>query len=369
MQDKKNSLLDSLSTNFPWTERIWKNLESQTQTLNSALFFGKPGLGKSHTALKYTMQLLQNNEVFLSGNHPDVHVLLPEEEAIELLKNEDLEEGLDCKNMSPQELIAAYGSRYFEKSSAKPKKIISVQQIRALIEQVVQHPNLSKHKVVIIKSADKMNTNSANALLKTLEEPPQNTSFILLADQIERLPITIRSRCAEFHFRAPDQEIGLQWLEQQGLHEHTESYLMMANQAPLQAIELAKAKEIENLRTLFSSINQLWAKKISPLELATQWKKFEFQNIFNHLNRFLTDLTKLKSINVHPGSTEPPEHLFYPVQKDWCTKIALSVEFEGLFNTIDEIQSIQRLGNGPSDKQLLLENAAIQLEKLAQNHA
>ena len=146
----------------------------------------------------------------------------------------------------------------------------------------------------------------------------------------------------------------------------------MSNKAPLHAIELAKIKEIENLRSLFSSINQLWGRKISPLELASQWKKFEFQNIFNHLNRFLTDLTKLKSINsMNNNSTNKPfeTNLFYPVQKDWCTKIALSVDFEGLFNTIDEIQSIQRLGNGPSDKQLLLENAAIQLEKLALNHA
>lgn len=363
----------NINVNLPWTERIWKqlanSLESPDHNLNSALFFGKTGLGKTHLALRYAMKALNQDDVFLAANHPDLHVLLPENEAEKVSEILSSEKGnlANHKDLTPDELLAAYALRYIEKNSGKAKKIISVQQIRLLINQVVQHPNIAENKVVIIKNADKMNTNAANALLKTLEEPPKNTIFLLIADQIEKLPITIRSRCAEFHFRTPDKEIGLQWLEQQGLNTHTESYLMMASRAPLAALNLAGDNEIENLREIFSSINHLWARKKSSLELANDWKKYDFSIIFKHLNQFLYDLLKLKSLNTNnvKSSTE----LFYPVQSEWSKKIAASTQIEHLFTTIEEFQSIQKLGESPVDKQLLLENAAIQLEKLALSYA
>lgn len=368
-----NSTLEQINRHLPWTDRLWKQLnpvnQKEQHVLGSALFFGKNGLGKSQLVLRYAMQVLDNNDVFLSGNHPDVHVLMPENEAVETGIAERINKEEGGSTFSPEELLAAYGLRYLEKNNGKPKKIISVQQIRLLIQQVVQHPHLAKHKVIIIKSADKMNVNAANALLKTLEEPPSNTIFILVANQIERLPITIRSRCAEFHFRTPDIEIGLQWLEQQGMNQHNKSYLMMANRAPLAAIELSKQNEIENLRNLFSSINQLWARKTSSIELANEWKKYDFERLFNHLNKFLADLLKLKSLKGSSVELADITELFYPVQKDWSEKIASSVSFSSLFKTIDEIQSVTRLGEGPSDKQLLLENTAIQLEKLALSRA
>jgi len=367
---------DQINTSFPWTERLWKQLEQSPDLLNSGLFFGKKGLGKSHVAVRYALKLLENEDVLLSGNHPDLHVIIPEEEA-EVLNDQSSEESNTSVNNGyerfflPDRLLSIYGVRYLEKNTAKAKKIITVQQIRLLIEQIMQHPNLSEHKLVVIKSADKMNVNAANALLKTLEEPPKNTSFVLLADHIERLPITIRSRCSEFHFRSPDIEIGLQWLQQQNLEQHSKSYLMMAGRAPLLALSMSTNNEIENLRTMFSTINALWARKKSSLELSNEWKKYDFSMIFMHLNQFLHDLLKIKLLlkesnnEIDSQTTE----LFYPVQQQWSMKIANSVTADGLIRTIDEVQTIQKLGETPTDKQLLLENVAIQLEKLALNHA
>ncbi len=363
------STVDQIDLHLPWTDRLWKQLNQSESPVSSALFVGKTGLGKSQFSLRYAMQILKNNDVFLGGNHPDLHVLIPEDEATHIIENTKSKEGVHSEStpLAPKDLLATYGLRYLEKNSGKPKKIISVQQIRSLIKQVMQHPHLAQQKVVIIQSADKMNINASNALLKTLEEPPSNTTFILIANQIERLPITIKSRCTEFHFRSPDVEIGMQWLEKQGMTQYAESYLMMANRAPLAALALSEQNEIEKLRDLFSSINQLWGKKISSIALASEWKKYDFDSIFNHLNRFLTDLLKIKSLqNISTECLQITE-LFYPVQREWSEKIATSISFPGLLKTIDEIQSIRRLGGGPSDKQLLLENAAIQLEKLALN--
>jgi DNA polymerase-3 subunit delta' len=354
-----------ISESFPWNDRTWKNLTSNNPTQNSterhvdsALFLGKTGLGKTHLAVQFAMNLLKDDDVFLSANHPDLHVLMPEDEALEALES-DQKESIAT---SAQKLLAQYSYRYLEQNKNKAKKIISVAQIRQLIEQVVQHPHKASHKVVIIKSADKMNSNSANALLKTLEEPPKNTIFVLIANQAERLPITIRSRCTGFHFRSPDKEIGLQWLERKGLSQHAESYLMMANRAPLKALHLSEKNEIENLREVFSSINNLWRQKISAIDLAKQWQGYDFKDISNHLSRFLIDLVRLKSIDDEQCDFV---ELFYPVQRDWSVKIARSVDMALLCHVFDKVSSMKKLSDSPVDKLLLLEDAAISFQKLA----
>ena len=359
--------LQYLNTSLPWTERIWKQLSQAESPATSSLFFGKQGLGKAQTALRYIVDLLSENDVFLAANHPDVHVIMPANEVQELVDVNTLEGDILKTEFSCELLLAVYAQRYLEKSTAKPKKIISVQQIRSLIEQITQHAHLAKNKIIVIKDADKMNINASNALLKTLEEPPENTIFILLADQIESLPITIRSRCTEVHFRSPDKSIGLQWLEQQGLTNHAESYLMMAGRAPLAALRLSQNNEIEYLRTIFSAINKLWAQKISSIELASEWKKHDFSFINKSLQQFMHDLLKLKSVEGSADNSIMSGELFYPVQSEWSKKISRTVQIESLFHMIEVLQTLDKQSSSPVDKQLLLEKTTIQLEKLALN--
>lgn len=360
METQSQTLNETLS----WNERIWKQLTSNEKHLNSALFFGKRGLGKTHLAIQYAIKFMDdmgNNDVFVGANHPDMHVLMPEDEALGLIEDDTL---LNAENIafSAQKLLAQYSMRYLENNKNKAKKIISISQVRQLIDQVMQHPHKAKHKIVIIKSSDKMNESSANALLKTLEEPPENTIFILISDQVERLPITIRSRCTQFYFRSPDKEIGIQWLSKKGLEQHAESYLMMANRAPLNALRLSEQNEIDNLRNIFTSINNLWRKQTSAIELAKLWHGYDFKDISNHLSRFLVDLLKIKSVtNDKIESIE----LFYPVQREWSVKIARSIDMALLCETIDHISSIKTLSDSSVDKLLLLEGAAINFERLS----
>ena len=77
---------------------------------------------------------------------------------------------------------------------------IKIQQLRALQKQLSYQPFEGGRRVVLIKEAERLNLAAANALLKTLEEPPEGTSFILLSDAPERLLPTIRSRCQLLRF-------------------------------------------------------------------------------------------------------------------------------------------------------------------------
>ncbi len=81
-----------------------------------------------------------------------------------------------------------------------PGSMIRVDAVRALAERVTQSPLLAPRRVVVIDPADAMNTASANALLKTLEEPPSATIFILVTDENMRLPATVKSRCQIVQF-------------------------------------------------------------------------------------------------------------------------------------------------------------------------
>lgn len=96
-------------------------------------------------------------------------------------------------------------------------RIISIDQIRDLLQTVNLKPTCGDYKVAVLTAADRLNQQAANAFLKTLEEPPEKTIFILLTTDISRILETILSRCLRLNFAgdhavrlSPEEE---QWLE------------------------------------------------------------------------------------------------------------------------------------------------------------
>ena len=79
-------------------------------------------------------------------------------------------------------------------------RIITIDQIRDVIQTISLKPTEAEFKVAIIVGADRMNVQAANAFLKTLEEPPARSVIILLTCAFEQVLETIRSRCLRLHF-------------------------------------------------------------------------------------------------------------------------------------------------------------------------
>lgn len=79
---------------------------------------------------------------------------------------------------------------------------IKIEQIRALLAKVSLRNYDSAYKVILINDAHLMTDQAANCLLKTLEEPTENTVFLLITAQVQNLPITILSRCQQIQFQA-----------------------------------------------------------------------------------------------------------------------------------------------------------------------
>ena len=126
--------------------------------------------------------------------------------------------------------------------NAKTKKLnknINIEQIRKLIHEVYLTPQYDRMKIAVIYPAEAMNKSSANALLKTLEEPASRILIILLTHNPGRIPVTLRSRCQSWSINPPLQEQALNWLREQGIEGQTaSSYLQFAGGDPVLALEL-----------------------------------------------------------------------------------------------------------------------------------
>lgn len=93
-----------------------------------------------------------------------------------------------------------------------------VEDTRELLENIQYQPTIGRFKIYIIDEVHMLSKHSFNALLKTLEEPPEYVKFLLATTDPEQLPITILSRCLQFHFQA---------LEPEQIYEHLTKILQI----------------------------------------------------------------------------------------------------------------------------------------------
>jgi DNA polymerase-3 subunit delta' len=121
-----------------------------------------------------------------------------------------------------------------DEGNATPVPWITVAHIRALIEWATLTSHRGMAKVAVIAPAERMNAAAANALLKTLEEPPPGTYLILVSHQPGRLPATVRSRCRVMAAPFPEFGTARAWLAEQGASE-PDALLAQAGGAPLAA--------------------------------------------------------------------------------------------------------------------------------------
>jgi len=120
------------------------------------------------------------------------------------------------------------------------KKALIVDQIRSLQQDIIFKPLEGKKKAVIIDQAETMNASVANCLLKTLEEPPEDTVLILLAQAVSDMLPTVLSRCQRLHFSPLADEDLLALLAGQGIEAARAARLLPLAQGSIQrALALA----------------------------------------------------------------------------------------------------------------------------------
>ncbi len=176
--------------------------------------------------------------------------LFAETAAVWLLAGRSPGSGFDAAiGSSAASLIAAGSHPDFrrlvrtEDDKGKLRSVIRVDEVRALQPLFRQTPSIADWRVVIVDSADEMNTQSANALLKNLEEPPQQTLFFLISHTPGRLLPTIRSRCRSLRFgRLSDTQVDAVLGHMPGLDDDDRATLVrIAEGAPGRALRFAES--------------------------------------------------------------------------------------------------------------------------------
>lgn len=233
---------------YPWQQAAWTRLQQMRERLPHAiLFHGPAGVGKAGFMESFAQALLCENVRpdghacgscascgwFLQNNHPDYRRVRPE--ALEDEPATEGDEGAEPAGKS--------------KSSKAPSKEIKIEQIRALADFM----NISTHRqglrVVVLYPAESLNMPASNALLKTLEEPPPGTVFLLSSNSLDRLVPTILSRCRKFALPMPSHEEALAWLKEQGVQD-ADSWLREQGGAPLAALLEAESGSREEMEAL-----------------------------------------------------------------------------------------------------------------------
>jgi DNA polymerase-3 subunit delta' len=159
--------------------------------------------------------------------HPDLVVLLPE------VQRQALGWPLSGDKADDGDGEGGKGKR-------KPSRQIRIDEVRLAIDWVFKTSSRGRGKVLVLHPAETLNTTAANALLKTLEEPPPGTRLLLSAGDPEHLLPTVRSRCQLLRLPTPAPAASRQWLAERG-HREPDVLLAAAGGRPLDALALAEA--------------------------------------------------------------------------------------------------------------------------------
>jgi DNA polymerase-3 subunit delta' len=230
---------------FPWLDASFKKLSNRiaADKLHHALLIqGPSGLGKSNFALQLAQLLLckarkgdkvcgqcQSCLLNAATNHPDLHLV-------------------------------------------ESDKQIGVDQIRDAIKKLVSSAHMSGAKVLIIYRAHTMTESSANALLKTLEEPTANTFLLLTTDKPERILPTIRSRCEKLALPLPDLDTTIAWVKTQYNADIDINFAKLFSARPLALFAELQEEQSFTYETYSTGLEALMQGQTSATQLAMDWQ-------------------------------------------------------------------------------------------------
>ncbi len=256
---------------YPWLATSWQHLLAQKARPPQALLIAGPqGVGKGALAWAWAQTLLCENPQatgeacgacqachwFSAGTHPDFRV-------VTLLEKEN------------------------DKGEVRLATEIVVDQAREAVEFVQVSTHRAGRRVVVVEPADALNLAAANALLKVLEEPPLNTSFLLVCEQPRRMLPTIRSRCTRLDIGLPPQTVALAWLRARKI-EQTEEWLALAGGAPLKVLSWMEEGRLADRSGILDALSQ--PVTLDPVAWAETWKSLDPRTWHTLVYKWLCDL-------------------------------------------------------------------------------
>ena len=305
---------------FPWHEQAWKEFEAalgRDRLSHAYLVEGPQGLGKLHLAFRMAARVL--GAPWPAADPP---LPLPHPDLLWITLETD-DEG-------------------------KQKKQIGIQQVRDACAELAMTSHGGGWKVAVIWPAEQLNPHSANALLKTLEEPSPQTLLLLVRSRLDTLPATIASRCQRIRIAPPAPEDAVSWLEARGGKKDWGRLLALAGGAPLMALLLAEENMLELDAGCRKDLLGIMSQRQEPLEVAAAWARHPLPVTLRWLDVWTAELVRLKAAGEDPGLEG---------EKLRALQKALErIPLQRLFRYRDEIRSAMIRSDGAFNPQMMIES-------------
>jgi DNA polymerase-3 subunit delta' len=363
----------------PWLEPIWDGINLSAFP-SAVLIHGQSGIGKFEFSIELAKALLCETSSpvkpcnqceacrwFDSGNHPDFIALVPETHR-KLLPHGDFETDAD----SPKKSKASQSDNDSDAPEKKEKKSISIEDARGAIEGLSIGSHRGGNRVILVYPLEMLRSDSANTLLKSLEEPPKNTIFILLADRVDRVLPTIRSRCRLLSAPRPDRNTGLDWLRVQlgsmtGLKmsdADVESIYDEQGGAPYAVLESLMARHhqddkdeftisIQASKHLLQAMSQ--GARMNWLDTADKIQKARYAVLLATMQRWISDLQSCAQM----GSPR-----YYPKHEAMLQSLAKQARLPKLLHFWKSLIQARRHENHPLASRIQLEALLSQYQQV-----
>lgn len=237
---------------------------------------------------------------------------------------------------------------------------IKIEQVRELEEQIVYRPLVALRKICLIDEADRLNPAAANALLKTLEEPPGYSLFLLVSSRPFALPATIRSRCQSLHFVAPPRRDVEAALVSRNVPAADARFVTLLTEARIgEALET----DLAALRAVHEEFGGL----ISPASLRSPAGILSAAEALHRSGRagetlqwLVQWLRDLLLVALGAGT----EHLLDAERLGDMRQAASRLDVDGALDLLEELERIERAGTRNLNLQMALETVLLRLREV-----
>jgi DNA polymerase-3 subunit delta' len=224
---------------------------------------------------------------------------------------------------------------------------IRIEQLRDLAAELALTSHSGGYKVGVLTPADSMNRFAANALLKTLEEPPARTLLMLVASQPSRLPPTVLSRCQRIAVRAPARAEAVAWLTGVRGKGAWDAALETLGEAPMLLLQADPEPLAQIGEEMRRTLEALVSGRADPLATAERWARSELPLRLRCFENWLTERIRRAQ---GPGNLMPEVRA-----NPYLPGTQAFLNIRELFGLLDEVRELRTALDVPLNRALALE--------------